>query len=247
MADDNSKEMEAKLREQMEAEFAKRISDAVEKEVAGLKAKNAELLGKLKESSEAMKAFDGVDPAKYKAIMQRLEGDEETQMIAKGDINGIVERRTAKHREALERKVHEAEQKAMAEAKKAERFASRVLEAQVREAASKAGMFPYAVDDALFRARDIFSLDESGKAVQMREGTMVLGKDGKTPYSPAEWLDSMKETAPHWFPASGSGTGSPAGGRGPASPGSARVVSSDPTEFGRNLEDIASGKAVVRT
>lgn len=67
----------------------------------------------------------------------------------------------------------------------------------------------------------MFALDESGQAVQRdAEGNLVIGKDGKTPYSPAEWLESMRETAPHWFPAgasgSGSGGGAKGGGAGPA-------------------------------
>jgi hypothetical protein len=61
----------------------------------------------------------------------------------------------------------------------------------------------------------MFQLDENGHAVQIGDdGQPVLGKDGKTPFNPAEWLDSMKEAAPHWFPAGASGSGSGSGNRG---------------------------------
>jgi len=39
-------------------------------------------------------------------------------------------------------------------------------------------------------------------------GDILFGKDGKTPLSPEEWADSLKETAPHLFPrAEGTGAG----------------------------------------
>ncbi len=35
-----------------------------------------------------------------------------------------------------------------------------------------------------------------------------MGKDGRTPLTPVEWIDSLKESAPHLFPsASGTGAG----------------------------------------
>jgi hypothetical protein len=55
----------------------------------------------------------------------------------------------------------------------------------------------------------MFTLDENGNAVQLDgDSQVVIGKDGKTPFNPAEWLDSMRESAPHWFPAGASGSGS---------------------------------------
>ncbi|KVO86847.1 hypothetical protein WL21_06585 [Burkholderia ubonensis] len=98
---------------------------------------------------------------------------------------------------------------------RADGMAQRSLDDQLRAAATKAGLHAHAVDDALFRGRHMFTLDENGHAVQLGEdGQPVLGKDGKTPFSPAEWLDSMKETAPHWFPVHASGSGGGSGVRG---------------------------------
>ena len=75
-------------------------------------------------------------------------------------------------------------------------------------AAAKAGIHAFAVEDALLRARSLFTLDDKGEAIQVGpDGAPVLGKDGKTAFTPAEWLEAMKETAPHWFPAPGSGGG----------------------------------------
>jgi hypothetical protein len=89
-----------------------------------------------------------------------------------------------------------------------QKFADRVLENHIRAAASKAGVHQHAIDDALARSRSIFRLNDEGDAVQVdAEGNVVVGKDGKTPFQPGEWLEGMKEQAPHWFPAQNAGGG----------------------------------------
>lgn len=98
---------------------------------------------------------------------------------------------------------------------RADRMSQRVLDEQIRAAAATAGLHRHAVDDAMNRGRAMFRLDDDGQAVQLGEdGHPVLGKDGKTPLGLAEWLDGMKVTAPHWFPANASGSGGGSGERG---------------------------------
>lgn len=89
------------------------------------------------------------------------------------------------------------------------------VEGALRAAAATAGLVPAAVDDALARGRRVFTLDEDGRPVARdAEGAVVPGADGERPMTPAEWLDSMRESAPHWWPPS-SGAGAPgAGARG---------------------------------
>jgi hypothetical protein len=53
-------------------------------------------------------------------------------------------------------------------------------------------------------------------------GRLELGKDGKNPFSPAEWIESQKEAKPHWFPASSSGSGS--SGANPAGAGGGKTI-----------------------
>ena len=43
-------------------EIQKLIDEQVSAQVSGLKNKNSELLGKLKESTESLKRFEGIDP-----------------------------------------------------------------------------------------------------------------------------------------------------------------------------------------
>ncbi len=190
-------------------------ADGVE-DVTGLK-------NTLDRQKDELKEFKGLvskykelgDPEIIKTIMARMENDEDTRLIAEGKVDQVIEKRTAKQREALERKVKEAEDKAKAESDRATKYEQRVLDDQLRAAAMNAGLHPSAVEDVLFRGRAIFKLSEEGEAFQPGDdGKPILGKDGKTNFNPTEWLGGMKEKAPHWFPANGTGGG--AGGSGNA-------------------------------
>lgn len=95
------------------------------------------------------------------------------------------------------------------------RLSQRVLEDQLRAAAATAGIHERAVEDAMHRGRAMFRLDDEGAAVRVDEdGNPVLSEDGKSAMRPAEWLASMKEAAPHWFPVTASGSGGGSGVRG---------------------------------
>ncbi len=158
--------------------------------------------------------YEGIDPDKVKSMMAKFENDDEAKLIAAGKIDEVVTKRTEKLRIELQKQVDAAKGETKAAADRAGKFSQRVLDNHIRAAAIKAGLHAHAVEDALFRARILFSLDDAGEAVQIdNEGRPVLGKDGKTPFTPVEWLENMKETAPHWFPASGSGGGAGGGSK----------------------------------
>lgn len=169
-----------------------------------------------KKSEDARKAlekrYEGIDPDAVRALMGQFENAEEAALLAKGKegIETIINKRTEKQRLEFEKKLKEASDKATGALEVASTYMDRVLDNHVRAAVAKAGIVPSAVDDALLRARNIFSLDDEANAVQFdKDGeTVVLGKDAKTPFSVTEWIESMKESAPHWFPAGSSGGGS---------------------------------------
>lgn len=202
--------------------------DADIEDVSGLKgaldkerkaARDAE--AKRKELEDRLKGFD---PEEYEALKKAKEDAEDARLKAEGKVDEIAARKAEKAIAEANKRLADAEAKATADRQRAERFSQRVLDDQIRAAAAKAGIHAHAVDDALFRGRSMFELDENGYAVQLGDdGQPVLGKDGKSPFSPAEWLDSMKEAAPHWFPAGSSGSGSGSGNRGGA-----------PTSFNRS-------------
>jgi hypothetical protein len=213
------------------------IQKAVDEAVAGLKAKNSELLGKLKERDDKLKDFDGIDPNAVRNILKRFADDEEAKLIADGKIDDVLNRRTERMKADYDKKLADAMAAAESAAKRAQAFQGRVLDDSIRAAAVKAGLHQHAIDDALFRARSMFTLDESGQAIAVGDdGKPVLGKDGKSPFTPLEWLEGMKEKAPHWYPATASGGGA-SGGGGSGAPSNKKASEMTPGEKAKFIAD----------
>lgn len=193
------------------------IDSKINESVTGLKAKNSELIGKLKEQGDSLKRYDGIDPDAVKTILQRFSDDEEAKLIAAGKIDEVLEKRTERLRADVDKKLKVANDRADKAEAFSKKFSDRVLGDSIRSAALKAGAIPGAVDDIILRAKGVFTLNEEGEAVAVdNEGSPLLGKDGKTPLSPAEWAESLKDAAPHLWPqASGTDAGGhkPAGGQ----------------------------------
>ena len=196
------------------------IKSALQKERDAVKAEKA---ARKAEREELLKTYEGIDPVKTRALLAKFDGEDEAALIAAGKIDEVITRRMDKHTKAQQKLIDEAKERESGALEVASTFMERVLDNHIRAAAAKAGLHASAVDDALLRARSIFSLNDDGEAVQLDDSEeVVLGKDGKTPFSPAEWLEAMKETAPHWFPAGASGGG--AGGDGKNRGGAGKTV-----------------------
>jgi hypothetical protein len=200
-------------KEALDKLIAEATAAAVESATSGLKAKNSELLGSLREAKDTLKKFDGIDAETVHALVKRFADDEEGALIKAGKIDEVLAKRTERMKANYDKLLSDANGKAEAAIKRAKSWEGRVLDESIRAAAAKAGLHQHAIDDALFRARSMFSLTDDGQAVALDEsGKPQLGKDGKSPFTPAEWLEGMKERAPHWFPASASGGGAGGGG-----------------------------------
>lgn len=96
------------------------IREAVDKEVAGLRNKNQELLGKLKKQQDVLKSWEGLDPEKVRNLVQLSQKDEESRLIAEGKVDEVVNKRMQDHLqrhasrmeeldEQIKSTVHEAE------------------------------------------------------------------------------------------------------------------------------------------
>ena len=163
---------------------------------------------KAREAAEKkLKDFEGLDPEELRALKARIEGDEELQLIQKGDKEKLRERWTGNMKKDFEKQLKARDEKITASETKAARLAARALDNAIREALSKSDLHPYAVEDALLHARNEFTLDENGDVVKLdKDGGVVMGKSG-SPFSPQEWIEGKRESRPHWFPASGTGGG----------------------------------------
>ncbi len=194
------------------------IDAKVSEAVTGLKTKNSELLGNLKTVKDDLKRFDGIDPDAVRTVLSKFASDEESTLLKAGKIDEVLNKRTERM-QGEHGKAIKAEQEARAKAEaKASKLAARTLAGAVRDAAIKAGALPEAMDDIVLRGGGLWRLNDDGDPVAMNGDDVVLGKDGKTPLSPREWADSLRETAPHLWPKAQGGNapgsnGKPANGR----------------------------------
>ncbi|WP_273839265.1 hypothetical protein [Providencia rettgeri] len=187
-------------------EITPEIQTLIDQQVSGLKAKNAELLGKIKEQGDNLKRFDGIDPDTVKGMLKRFENDEEAKLIADGKIDEVINKRTERMRGDVDKQLKEANTRVEKAEAFADKFRARVLGDEIRSAAGKAGALSSAQEDLILRAKGTFQINDEGQAVAVDEdGNPIMGKDGRTPLSPIEWVESLKESAPHLFPAA-SGT-----------------------------------------
>ncbi|MFK3971176.1 hypothetical protein ACI2KS_10660 [Pseudomonas sp. NPDC087358] len=196
------------------------IATAVEASVSGLKSKNTELLGKLKDSTTKLThfetQFEGIDIDAVKGLLAKAGEDEETKLLTEGKIDEVFDKRTERLRGSFEKQLAEERTRAEKSEAFANKFRDKVLGDSIRAAAIKAGALPEATDDLILRARGQFTLNEDGEAVAVdQDGQAILGKDGKTPLTPLEWAESLRESAPHLWPRA-SGTYAPGGGSGKA-------------------------------
>lgn len=183
------------------------IQEGIDAAVKGLKAKNDELLGKNKEYQTRLASFNGLDPERAKALLETMDHDEDLKLFSEGKKAVVIDKYTERMRASHAAEVEAERQRTLEEAKRADTYKGAVLDNAIRSVTGD--LHKGAVEDALLLARQIFTLDAKGNAVKLdANGNPELGKDGKTPFSPAEWMEMQRELKPHWFPASTSGSGS---------------------------------------
>lgn len=196
-----------------------KVQQYVEREVTGLKNKNQELLGSLKSTKTELESikgqFEGLDIEAVKGLLKKASQDEETRLIAEGKLDEVVSKRTERLRADLDKQLKAEQERAQKAEAFANRFRDKVLADSIRAAALKAGALPEAAEDIILRARGTFTLNEDGEAVAVdADGQVIYGKDGKTPLTPLEWAESLRESAPHLWPrAQGAGPTGDNGGK----------------------------------
>jgi len=197
------------------------VDEAVAAATKGLSSNRDEILTEKKglqaKLDELGKQWEGLDPAVVKNLVDRMNNDEETKLIAEGKIDEVVEKRVAAMKTDLESRLEAATEKlATLEGTNgtlSDKVKNLVIDGMVRQAGGELKLLPTAIEDAIVRAKGRFQLDENDNPVARDEhGTLLIGKDGKSPLKPVEWLEGMKEQAPHWFPTpSGAGAGGGSG------------------------------------
>ena len=193
---------------------------AANEALAAAKAKVTELETTSAATASELKAlrdtWGDMDAKKVKALMDKLGADEELQLIADGKVEEVIERRTAAVTSTMQSQI-DAATNARDEAQAGrddatEKLNRLIVSHAVRSGATEQKVVGSAIEDVLARAASVFKVNEEGAVVPVDNS---FGKDGKTPLSPGEWVDGMREKAPHWFPqAQGAGARGGGGGAG---------------------------------
>ena len=185
----------------------------LDQQVAGLKAKNAELIQKNGAAAEKLKAFDGIDPDAVRSLLAKAAGDEEAQMIAKGEFDKVLQKRGERAAKAHAEELKAVTEK-LAKAEQLQQAMSRHALSGMVAAEFKAigDVHDTAMQDAIMLAQSQFSvsMDESGKLV----ATSINGEFGsdQKPLTIGEFLKEAAKARPHWLKSSGGGSGSKASG-----------------------------------
>lgn len=222
------------------------VERMVAEQVAGLKTKNQELLGKLKSAQELASQFEGLDPERARKALSAAEKAEAEKAKAAGDWDArekaLREQFTAEHSkvvEPLQKKVTDLETGLF----------SAVAERDAIEAC--------ALQDVKGRPKLVLPIIRPELGVEMIDGkmtTVVKGPDGKARYHQTTGAlftvaDRLKELRgiPDYagaFEGTGASGGGAEGGRG-GGDGVRTVRAGDDKAFLANLDKIARGEAKV--
>jgi hypothetical protein len=198
------------------AEMEARFNDQ-NAEIDRLRKHSQKLLDEKKTLKTNLDKFDGVDADTISKMMEQFATNEEARLIAEGKFDEVVNRRTEKTRLDMESRLNELTEKYDSTVQQnsalQQRYNDAVVNNHLRAAAEKAGVLPTAIDDVLARARGTFNVLDNGEIeARDKDGNLVVV--GSKPLSPALFVDGLKDTAPHYWPASQSGGANGGTGKG---------------------------------
>lgn len=161
---------------------------------------------------QQMDKLKDIDPVKYRELQQLETAVTEGKLIKAGKLEEVVNLRVDAMKKEKDTKIAELE---AITSQQGGQLSALLIDNGVKSAAIKKGVLPTAVDDVVARARGVYVV-ENGAPIAKKGADVIFGKDGKTPMQPDEWIDGLKESAPHLFQGtqgSGAGGGRMIGGR----------------------------------
>lgn len=195
------------------------LDEAVNNAVSGLKTKNTELLDSIKGLKSGLKAWEGLDPDNVRGMLAKFENDEVLKLHAEGKhdeaYNKRMEKERAQHQSAIDTATTELNDW-KSKAEKAElQVRDLIIDQQVLTNFMSEKGLESAAPDVVLRAKAAFKIEDGVAIARDDRGEIIRGKEG--PITVKEWVQSLKETAPHLFPgsqgagASGAGAGGGSG------------------------------------
>lgn len=188
---------------------------ALESEYGGLKTNRDAILAEkkaLQEQYEGLKSqFEGLDVEKVREMMDRVQKDEHAALVAEGKWEEVLAKRTEVMRRDYDSKMGALETELKKHQSDLENLVTEkkryMVDTKLRESASKY-VYPEMMEFLQERARSVFRLEEDGSVVaRSPEGTLLFGRDGKSPLTIEEWTLMQQDKYPYIFqPSSGAGT-----------------------------------------
>lgn len=181
----------------------KDIDASIEKAVGGLKTKNTELLTNVSKLTEQLKLYGDIKPEKIKEMMDKFKAEGEAQLIKDGRIDELVEKRVSDIKSNFEEQMAEITAKLATSdefgASISKKHNDHVVKEGVMRRAIAAGVRKEAVDDIVMAAMQIFSAGEDGDP-ETRDEDGNLRKLGDKLFTADNWIESLRETRPHYWP-----------------------------------------------
>ena len=187
-------------------------------EIDRLRAHSNKILDEKKGLQSKYKAYEALgDPETLSNILKQFEGDEDAKLVAEGKFKDVIDKKTQKIRLDYEAKVEELSKTAQQEAEDRSKYEQLYHKAEAEhaltEVAIKAGVEPVAIRNVLLDAQGLFKKNEDGVLESKDNDGNIRTVDGKA-LTPELFVESLRESCPHYWPKSVSGgaTGSSAKG-----------------------------------
>jgi len=186
-------------------EINKSLAAKIEEEVAGLKAKNEELLGEKKQVQEKLAEFADIkDPEAARRAMEFLEQSDEARMIQEGKFDELLEKRTSNMRIEHDKAVKEINEKYEEVSGKSRHYQTlyedKMRDDELRAVATRAGVRLEAITDVLLRGAQLFALGKDGSIEARDAKGSLLKNDAGAVVTPTVWIEGLKESSPHYWP-----------------------------------------------
>ena len=157
-----------------------------------------------RERDELRQRFDGINPDEVRKLAEEKRKLEEAQQLKAGEVDKVIETRLKHVRTELEKKISglTSERDSLNS-----RLSTIQIDQGILAAATRRGLRPTAIPDITARARATFKLVNGIPLAVGPDGQSIrTAKDGVTPLSLDEWIESQVAEAPHLFvPNAGSG------------------------------------------
>jgi len=221
--------------------------------VAEFRENNRRLFEQVNALTEKMKAFDGMDPERYKAaldVLENIEKSSESESLKKGDVESVVKRRLATSEREWQKALKAKDEAATTITNERDLFRTRFSEMlignTIADAVNKVGKVrPGALQDVRNRAGSSWKVNERGELLPVdSKGSTIYGKNGDA-ITPDEWAAGLLKDAPYLFDAA-QGGGGKGGGSGTTTDGKSFVNRRDPIAMAKNAEGILAGTVIVQ-